>query len=126
MQNARIFLVEDEELRRKIARRRLEAVGHQIVLEAADLKRASYIIRSGQLQEKGIDVVIIDGCFPDGADDERFEFNGPKVAAVIRQHYPDMKIIAFTSVEEKYVTYGIYVKKGNDDWENLQKTIDSL
>ena len=125
MQNARIFLVEDDRIIRRLVVDKLTKAGHLVVLEAIDLFGAMGIIKSGLLQEKGVNVAIIDGIFPRYSRKALVgtELLGPEVAEKIRNLRLPIKVIAFTSLDRKFAPYGdVYVYKGS----SLEKAIKAL
>jgi CheY-like chemotaxis protein len=128
MRNARIFIVEDTESDLKWALEALELSGHEIFYVATSLEGALKVIDSGGLKEKNINLAIIDGCFAqkDGGADY-WKINGPRVAETIRHHYEEIKIVAFTSLDAKYGTYGdVYISKRDGKIQKLLDAIASL
>lgn len=97
MQNAVIFLVEDDDLHRRFAHTHLQKDGHEVVLEATNLEEAQGIIKSGQLQEKGVNVVVVDGYFPETTGGREI-FAGPIVAETIREKDSTIKIVSHSSL----------------------------
>lgn len=114
MQNARIFLVEDNKTMSHLICRCLALHGHQVVLKASNLKEALQVVETGQLEKNEVDLAIIDGNFPNKADDSVDIFAGPIVAQAIKDANLPIPIIAHTSVQRNQVSYGnTYVEKGD-------------
>ena len=101
MQNARIFLVEDNKNDANILKKLLDIREHSVVVEAVNLESALQMISEGQLEKLRVNVAIIDGMFPDCVGG-LFHFNGPIVAEAIRKTGLQIKIIACSGDNPKY------------------------
>lgn len=121
MQNARIFLVEDDRGVAKILREYLTLNGHQIVLYTKDLEGVLEIVNSGKLEQEKINLAIVDGYFPESPTGPT-KFCGPDVADAIKKTGLPIKIIAHSASPEYY--YGdVFVRKAGAD---IVKVISKL
>jgi hypothetical protein len=122
---AHIFLVEDN---RTICRKlpNILSPDHEVVLAAYDLAEALQIVKSGQLQEMGVNLAIIDDYFPKNSEKERNPiFFGHIVAKAIKDAGLPIKTIAHVLLKERKSTYGnACVAKG--DIRDLLKNIAAL
>lgn len=116
MQNAKIFLVEDDNKYIEKVVEYLEHDGHEIPLKAKSLREAMEHIEQGRLEENHIRVVILDAYIPQNDPGEPFELWGPEIYKLIKHRYPSIKVIAYTSVPFEYTKYGDeYVSKHGTD-----------
>lgn len=125
MQNAVIFLVEDNESLADSLCELFAYRDHKVTLRASNLEEALSIINSNQLQEKEISVAVVDASFPEAKG--KFEIlGGPIVAKAIKDTRLPIKVIANTGMAQMYVTYGdVYADKSKGP-EALFKAIASL
>jgi CheY-like chemotaxis protein len=126
MQSARVFLVEDNPLHKRFANANLKKAGHEVVLEATSLEEAQRIIKSGQLQEKGVNVAVVDGYFLETAGGREI-FAGPIVAETIREKDSTIKIVSHSSLplDMMNIQYGD-VHAWKRDEKALETAITSL
>lgn len=125
MQNAVIFLVEDDNCLINPLCALLSRRGHQVVLKAMSLEESLRIVASGELQEKGVNIAIVDGSFP-RANGQELDFHGPSVAEAIRGAGLPIKIIAHTAHMGRKAEYGdVYAFKGGGP-DSLFEVIASL
>jgi CheY-like chemotaxis protein len=61
MENARVVVIEDNPIPRRIVRAALETNGHQIVAEAASMEQAMEVIGRLAINELEADVILLDG-----------------------------------------------------------------
>lgn len=107
-EHARVFIAEDDKRWRRIVRRALEYVGHNVVLTASTLPEA--IEKVKEFKDKGIQVAVIDGSMDsrnlNGGQD------GQVLLRAIRSSSPEVKIIGMSSHPLKGVDKD--VQKGNE------------
>jgi hypothetical protein len=114
MENAIVFLVEDDALWHLLMKDKLEHDGHKVVIESITLTETLTAIQNGNLQQYGVTVAVVDGYLPDPPREEVWA--GPIVAKAIRDTGLPIKIISSSSLPECYCGYGdIHAQKGMDD-----------
>ena len=125
MQNAAVFLVEDNKDFADSLCELFPYRGHKVVLRASNLEEALSIINSNQLQENKVGVAVVDANFPEA--EGKFEvLGGPVVAKAIKDAEPLIKVIANTAMAKRHVTYGdVYADKCKCP-ESLFEAIASL
>ncbi|MFH0804372.1 MAG: response regulator [Candidatus Zambryskibacteria bacterium] len=125
MRSACIFLVEDDPEVVFAVNRLLSHGSHEIVLWVSNLKDALAAIAGGRLEDRAVDVAIVDANFPEKAGEQSNISGGPIVAEAIRAASPHVKIIAFSDDPEETASYGdIHVNKVNST--NLLRKISVL
>lgn len=97
--NARVLLVEDDELTLEAARKALEKASHIIVFEASDKKTA--FAKIDGLTEPP-DVALLDGSFPVEPGGYLSEYAGEDVAFKLAQKFPDTIIVTFSAAKLKF------------------------
>lgn len=122
MRDALIFLVEDSPEVFKALRQYLPLCGYKIVFHVMDLKSAIEIVKSGKLEQKGVNLAIIDGWFPESPENLTTKLYGPDVAKAIRETGLPIKIIAHSS--DTFCDFGdVFVPKVGG---NIAKAISRL
>lgn len=86
--NARIFIADDQEIRRETLRAFLSNGGHTVIAEAGDLVNAKKII--ADFEVLGIQVAFLDANLTEG---DTKGVNGVEMAELIRNNHPDVKIV---------------------------------
>lgn len=120
MDKAKIFYAEDDESLRKINVLLLEDEGHQVVLQADNLKQAMEAIENGRLRELGVNIAIVDGNLTRG---DCSCSDGFTVSKEIRGTGLPIKIIAFSGSLKDDAAYGdVYVDKG----DRIQVLFDAI
>ena len=118
MENAKVFLIDDDDTIRKVVREGwLKPSGIPVVLEATSFEEA--IERIPQAIELGVNVAIVDGIL----DPTKYHYpvEGGALASTLRERIPGIKIIGF-SVDG--VSYGdVNLKK---EFQKLRSAIKSL
>lgn len=96
MENARIFLVEDDKQVRGYLKLMLEELGgHQVVEEAINVQEAEDSI--GRLMPDEGNVALVDVALVDGnLDTSHDQSDGARVAAEIRTHLPGLVIVGIS------------------------------
>ena len=123
MQNANVFIVDDDEDILEGVRLELKKAGHHVPLGARDLGEALAIINNGQLIREGINLAVIDGSFPRTYGDLNNIFGGPIIAKVIRDEGFPIKIVAYSSYSADKANYGdVYA----DKLEGLKSLIQAV
>ena len=126
MQNARVLLIENDDISARATKRILEQHGHVVVLEVATLRDLIALFPSGKLFEYRVSLAIVDGTFPEQDPYQKAKFNGPKAIELIRERFPEIKTIGFSSYpKDKYSFGDAYVCK-IEPMEVLLKVIESL
>lgn len=116
--NAKIFLVDDHDDLRKKLKYFLSRNGHQVVLEANSLENA--IEKTKEIIKKSVDIAIVDGCLtPDGKSGE----DGKRVARALREGFPAIKIIGFSSHRTEFGDVNI---RKCENLTELEKEIENL
>jgi CheY-like chemotaxis protein len=124
MQNAKIFLAEDNDRMVEATYRLLSSHGHHVVVRVSTIEEAIGAIADGQLEWKEVAIAIIDCRLPKGEGQEKVS-GGAIIAEVIRRTNSRIKIIAFSTGDEEIASYGdVYVSKFNP--KLLLETIASL
>lgn len=116
--NAKIFLVDDHDDLREKLKYFLSRNGHQVILEANSLENA--LEKTKEIIEKSVEIAIIDGCLtPDGKSGE----DGKRVARALREEFPTIKIIGFSSHRTEFGDVNI---RKCEDLMELEKAIEGL
>jgi CheY-like chemotaxis protein len=97
MQAARIFLVEDDGVWRRQARRWLEERGHEVLLEAVDL--ASALAEVPRLTALRVNVAILDGNL---TEKDYSGNDGARIASAIRMSHSNIKVICWSNSASRY------------------------
>lgn len=127
MEHARIFLVEDEEKHIKSIMEHLEHDGHFFPLEARSSREAFEHIELGELEKQDIQIVILDGYMPQNDEKGPDELWGPQIFNLIKLKYPQIKVIAYTSIPTEFATFGdVYVQKSDYSIGSLRRTINNM
>ncbi len=119
-ENANVFLVEDDKSFRGYARRFIEGAGHKIVVEVDTFQGALEAISS--VKALGVNVAVVDGNL---TEEDFSGDDGSRIAAVLREEIPGIKIISFSGNKQSYGD--IHVSKCNiEEVKNLGKSITTL
>ncbi|MDD5147756.1 MAG: response regulator [Candidatus Daviesbacteria bacterium] len=106
-ENAKVFIAEDVERWQETIRRKLEQVGHSVVLTASTLSEAIEEVK--KFRDKGIQVAVIDGNMNSGNSGGQ---DGEILLAAIRSTTPEVKVVGMSSHPIEGVD--INVLKGNE------------
>ena len=92
MENARVVVIEDDEIVRKVLVRRLEAYGHSVLHQAITIEEARELIADLHPDDR-IDVVITDANL---ARNRRDNADGAEIVRLTREKLPDTAIYEFS------------------------------
>ncbi|MFH1462619.1 MAG: response regulator [bacterium] len=99
MENARVFVVDDQESMRALVGAILNSSGHTVVLEASSLEGALEQVEA--VKEQGVNLAILDACLRD----PRVATDGPRIAQVLKKEsMGEIRIVTFSSHDG--VTWG--------------------
>ncbi len=117
---AKIALVDDHILVRRALVDLIRGLGHEVVLQADNGKKFIDLIAQNQQP----DIVLLDVNMP--------EMDGYKTAFWIREHYPDIKVIALSMYDDEQSIIGMlrcgargYILKDAEPMQ-LKEAIDSV
>jgi len=113
--NAKVFLVEDYQDLRKVAKSWIEDAGHKVVLEASQKEEALGKVESAKAM--GVNVGVVDGSLGGGPTD------GPQIADALKKAIPEIKIVSFSA---NSVNWGDANPLKPNDVINLGKIITEL
>ncbi len=114
---ARIFLVEDHDKTRELAKHHLRQKGHQII-DASALNTAMETVSS--LKSFGIEIAVLDGNLHPSASSGD---DGRLIAKEIRQACPEIKILCWS--RQRYDWGDAYQAKG-PDYDALVQAVENL
>ena len=126
MQNAAVFFVTGgNEAYRRSVHESFRADGHQVVLEATNFEEALGVINGGQLQEKKVNVAMIEDYLPQNgrADDILV---GRDVSEKIRNQTPSVKILRLGFFPASIYSYGDVYLGAMTTTEDILQVIASL
>ena len=125
MQNAAVFLVEDNKDFADSLCELFPYRGHQVVLEATNFEEALGVINGGQLQEKKVNVAMIEDYLPQNgrADDILV---GRDVSEKIRNQTPSVKILRLGFFPASIYSYGDVYLGAMTTTEDILQVIASL
>lgn len=119
-ENANVFLAEDDNSWKGIARRALERDSHQVLVEVTTLEDAFEAI--ARAKEIGVNVAVVDGNL---SEDDTSGYDGTAIAAALRKEIPEIKIVSFSGQSQSYGD--VHVGKGDiDKVQNLGKIVSQL
>ncbi len=123
MENAKIFLVDDNRDEMWQAETTLKEAGHEVVLQATDLLGAIKMICEGWLQEMGVQIAVLDAnlrrCYVDPLD-------GAILAHIIRSLGLPVKIVSHSSLPKNMGGFGDEHAQKGDEGENLRNAVAAL
>lgn len=96
-ENARVFLVEDDEWDGWYTEKYLKSGGHLVGLKASTLGEALALVP--KLKEERIDVAVVDGNLTRGKRDGA---DGREVMEAIREQAPSVKIVVYSGGNYDY------------------------
>lgn len=113
-----IFIAEDHEKSREIAKKHLARAQHPVLVEASNLATALSLVE--QLPVLGIELAILDGNLTPGDDSGN---DGKTIAEAIRKHCPGIKILVWS--RQAYTWGDAYCPKG-PDYNKLVEAVIAL
>ncbi len=127
VEEAKLFLTEENETLRRQLRKFFTEAGHSVVYEAGDLDTAMEGTKLAKAL--GVQVAILADILEPSSTTRIFEdhrlLDGSRVTTALRQQDPNIRIIAFSSDER--VLYGdILVERSIDGVDKLLEAIKSF
>ena len=122
MEGARVAVIEDSEIFRKITRLHLERCGHFVVAEATNLTQALGLVGEIAQGNPEVDVILLDGNLREGARDGE---DARQVISKIKETKVKAKVFGFSL--SPMSSYGIEVDVDtNKNWQRLEEGLKQL
>lgn len=90
---AKVFVVEDDEALRRMLVTILRRGGHEVLLQAGNMRRA--LEEADGIERLGISVAVIDGAFPSEGD-------GASLATILKKRVPSIKIVSLAGAMQSW------------------------